>query len=177
MKKILAVSFACVLACLPLSVFAAPNPNLQLQIFPLECSFDTVDLGHVTSLGLTPEDCYPKPPGPSDPTPNPSQPLPSAPSPFFPSGSGPIFLQNPIPPITTQNLPSSNLKEPLIVDTREVEKEKSADQQQTSAIVISVAVLAGAGLLAAAHAVYTGIVGPLIAQGNIPKPRFPWSKK
>ena len=82
MRKIfgLAALSLFVIASLPVLTFAAANPNLQVQIFPLECSFDTIDLGYVTSLGLTPEDCFPEPPQP----PLPDQP-PATPHPTYPS--------------------------------------------------------------------------------------------
>jgi hypothetical protein len=42
---------------------------------------------------------------------------------------------------------------------------------------VGATILIAAGFLAAIHALYTGIFTPLAAHGNIPKPRFPWSKK
>jgi len=48
-------------------VLASNAPNLRVQIFPLECSLDTVALGNVISLHLTPENCLPQPPMPGQP--------------------------------------------------------------------------------------------------------------
>jgi hypothetical protein len=68
MKKTLLVAVvAFAINLVGLSVFASNTPNLQVQIFPLECSLDTVALGNVTSLHLTPENCLPQPPTPDQP--------------------------------------------------------------------------------------------------------------
>lgn len=176
MKKVLViVGIAVTTGILSPAAFANSTPNFQVQIFPLECSLDSVALGNVSSLQLTPENCLDQPPEPPSAVP---QPVPgTTPSPFFPSGSGGAFLQNPALQIPSSNLPISDIKGPLIIDTRKVEKEKTADQQQASIITVSAAVLLGAGVLVAANAVYTGVLAPLVTQGNVPKIRFPWSKK
>lgn len=154
-------------------VFASNTPNFQVQIFPLECSLDSVALGNVNTLQLTPENCIPGSPEPPTVIP----PTGRGNSPFFPGSGSTVFLNNPTVQIPSSNFPVSDMRGPLIVDPRNTTDEKTADQIQASTIIISAAILLAAGLLAAAHAVYTGILAPLIAQGNLPKIRFPWSKK
>lgn len=176
MKILLALS----LTLLATFFFAGParasnSPNLQLQIFPLECSIDTVDLGNVTSLGLTPENCLPQPPQPpGEPTPQ-TPPRSTASPQFFPRGTSPTFQF----PISNGNISGGislpGVNRPLIVDSRQVEETRK--DQGRSIITVGATILIAAGFLAAIHAVYTGILAPLAANGTIPKPRFPWSKK
>jgi hypothetical protein len=61
MKKILfIVSVFGLSAFSGVQVLASSTPNLQVKIFPLECSLDTVALGNANLLQLTPEDCLPE---------------------------------------------------------------------------------------------------------------------
>lgn len=50
-------------------VMAAPNPNIRVEVLPIDCVFDTVVSGdQMTTVYITPEACgHPLPPDPVDP--------------------------------------------------------------------------------------------------------------
>lgn len=176
MKKII-LAVICVAIATSLSASstgAATNPNFKLQIFPLECSFDTVDLGHVTSLGLTPEDCFPEPPTPPGPAPSPSTPQQQSggfAQQFYRSGTRiPAHIQ--FNPNLTPNLAQPDIQSsPVVNDSRQI-NERSTNQGHSAIIVGSIALLI-AGILAASHAVMTGIGAPII---NFFHDRVKWPK-
>lgn len=171
MKRIICLaSIVALTAISSTPVLANNKPNLQVQIFPLECSLDTIALGNTNTLQVTPENCIPTPPVVvSPPT--------GGPSPFHLDNTGPVFLDDSLFKIPPSSSDLPHLKTPRIVDPGEVLTEKSADQIQMSTFIVSAVILLIAGFLAAIRAVYIGILTPLIAQGKFPKMRPPWSKK
>ncbi len=100
---------------------AAPATDLQLKIFPLECSIDVLSTGPEQLVQLDPEDCLPKPPIPPDEQPLPGQPdSGSSSTPQLPSALQRLFwpLRTPLEQLTNSSLlaqlPPTEQSQPIV---------------------------------------------------------------
>jgi len=173
MTKCLRVLGICVWICteFAFAVDAAPNPNLTLQIVPLECSFDTTAIGQTTSQQITPEECRPLSVQIDQPE-------------VMGGNAAPVTsptLTTPATYYTTQigtgsnisNMPQITKDAPEVRGVKATTDGKHANEESNSLVLHPVA---AALLITVVAIIPTGSISPIVSQVGAIRLRFPWVK-
>lgn len=166
----------CVGACTLFSfvVGATPNPNLTLQIVPLECSLDTTAVGQITSQQITPEACRPfseqinTPVAPPDTTSRDAASLPALTVPT-------TYYTTQVDTALDASTAPQNTKDALEVRGVRATTAHGKDEDEHGGSLVLPPV-AAALLITVVAIIPTGSIAPIISQIGAIRLRLPWFK-